>query len=208
MTFASLRGSFLPRASWKLFLACGILAIVAVPVLFSQPQFNPDSLLLGPESREDYNPYETLYSMNSWTTPVLDHTGKPHTDGHAIQLVMDGGNGIQDPPNSDGSPGGDDSLGAGNFQVQFINGAKHLAEGMEAGMFVGVRYFIPYKPNSSIYLRLWEGSDPRTARYYQDTVEYTTFQGNSGGPIVDLRPESMDDIDWRFGPSKEVNRKR
>lgn len=196
------------HAWWKRFIASGILTIVAVPILLSQPQFDPDTLLLSSEAREDHNPYDVLYSMNSWTTPVLDHNDKPHADGHAIQLIMDGGNGIQDPPNLDGSPGGDDTMAVGNFNVQYTNGAKHKAEGLEAGMFMGMRYFVPYKPYSSIYLRLWEGSDPTVARYYQDTADYTTFRGNSGGPIIDLQTEYLDDIDWRFGPSKEVSRKK
>jgi len=198
----------MPHSLWKRFVVSGFVTIVAVPFLLSQPQFDPDTVLPSREAEENYNPYDILCSMNSWTNPVLDHNGEPHADGHAIQVIMDGGNGIQDPPNFDGSPAGDDTMAVGNFNVQYTNGAKHKTEGLEAGMFMGTRYFIPYKPYSSIYLRLWEASDPAVAWYYQDTAEYTTFRGNSGGPIVDLQLEYLDDIDWRFGPSKEAGTKK
>lgn len=188
-------------------IACFVI-IFAASSVWCQEGFDPDSINLVERAKDDYNPFRTLYSMNSWTFPVFDHNGQPHPDGHILQIIADGGNGVQDPPNADGSPGGDDSLAVGNFNIQFINGEKHIPDGMEPGMFMGMMYFVPYNDNQSIYLRLWEASDPADADYYQDTEEYTTWRGNSGGVIISLQREQIDDIIWKFGLSKKVDRRK
>ena len=193
---------------WQKVLLFGILIHLLMPVSFCQPGFDPDSLVVSELAKEDYNPYQSLYSMNSWTVPVPDHAGMPHKDGHVIQIIADGGNGIQDPPNADGSPGGDDSLAIGNFNFQFVNGEKHAGEGLGAGMFAGMMYFVPYKANTVLYLRIWEGSDATAAEYYQDSEEHTTFRGNRGGAMLTLRSEYLEDVDWRFGPSVRVVHKK
>lgn len=184
--------------------------VVSFAAAFSSDlqEFDPDSIPVCERAKEDYNPFTAFYSMNSWTVPVLDHKGNPHVDGHAIQIIADGGNGIQDPPNSNGSPGGDDSLADGNFSMQFVNGKKHDTEGVVRGMFVGMWYFVPYKDRQVIYLRIWEGSDPAEAEYYQDSEEYTTYQGNIGGRMIELLPGFADDVDWRFGPSQRLEGKK
>jgi hypothetical protein len=146
--------------------------------------------------------------MHSWTTPVLDHTGNPHEDGHIIQIIADGGNGIQDPPNPDGTPGGDDSLADGNFNVQYVNGKKHVPDGLKPGMFMGMRCFVPYHLSMSLYMRLWEGSSYIASEYYQDSEEYESSMGDRGGPIVTLQPGYMDEVVWQFGHSRRVERKR
>lgn len=198
---------FLKACKWNEFVFVGLILAWAVPLSWGQQGFDPDSVALSEKAKQDYNPYRTLYSMNSWTTPVLDHNGKPHKDGHIIQIIADGGNGIQDPPNPDGSPGGDDSMAVGNFSIQYINGEKHIAGGLEPGMFMGMMYFVPYNANQTIYLRIWEGADPAAAEYYQDAEEYTTFRGNRGGMMIALQPSDLDDIDWLFGHSKKVARR-
>jgi hypothetical protein len=170
-------------------------------------QFDPDSICYSDKVREDFNPYDTLYRMCSWK-PVQNHLSQPHSDGDAIQIIADGGNGIQDPPQSDGSPGGDDSLADGNFNVQYVNGEKHEPDGLTQGMFVGMMYFVPYKPNMHIYLRIWEGTDPARAEFYQDSEEYTTFYGDTGGAMVELRSDWLDDMDWKFGMAKRVERRK
>jgi hypothetical protein len=200
------------RFSWRIALQwivfTGIGLFLAVSFSLGEEEFDPDSVAIDERVKQDYNPYMSLYSMNSWTTPVLDHNGKPHKDCHAIQVIADGGNGIQDPPNPDGSPGGDDSLADGNYNIQYVNGKKNIIAGLQDGMFMGTYYYVPYKANQSIYLRLWESSYPATAEYYQDSEEYTTFRGDHGGPIIALQPENVDDVDWKFGPSKKSpNRK-
>jgi hypothetical protein len=157
---------------------------------------NPSPLL------PQYNPYNVLASMNSWTAPILDHTGKPHEHGHVVQVIRDGGNGIQDPPRADGWPGGDDSLAYGNFNLILLDGLKAEGEGNRTGMFFSQRYFIPFDPPpKAYYLRVWEGSDFTTAPYYQDAIEYDTGDDRGGGMIT-LHDGPPVDVDWRFGPSK------
>ena len=149
---------------------------------------------------EDANPFSKLASMNSWTTPVLDHTGQPHAHGHLIQLVMDGGNGLQDPPNADGTPGGDDSLAYGNWNMLRLLGLDAPASN-RTGMFYSLRYFVPFYQNRAYYLRLWEGDDVAIAPYYQDTVEYD-YGNDRGGTMLRIPEGGPVDVDWKFGPSK------
>ena len=189
------------------FIILGFIFFGNIPCLRAEQEINPDSVVSESGIRA-YNPFGSLYRMHSWKRPILDHEGKPHKDGHIIQIIMDGGNGIQDPPLSNGNPGGDDSLADGNFYAQFINGEKNIENGLAPGMFIGMVYYIPYKANQSIYLRLWEGSDPGEAEYYQDSEKYETTRGNSGGAILSLQPEIVDQVEWWFGPSKKVERKR
>jgi hypothetical protein len=176
--------------------------------VFGQPKVDPDSIRLDPRAAEGYNPFGALYSMNSWTKPVLDHVGKSHKDGDMIQIIADGGNGVQDPPNPDGSPGGDDMPADGNFNVQFVNGAKHSLDGLEPGMFMGMCYFIPYELQHAVYLRVWEGADPSVSGYYEDSEEYVTYLGDRGGAMIQLQTGVLDNIDWRFGASKRVREKK
>jgi hypothetical protein len=148
------------------------------------------------------NPYNTLATMNSWSAPVLDHTGKPHKHGNLIQIVMDGGNLKQDPPNADGSPGGDDSIAYGNFNMMRVLGVDNSADSLgQSGLFVSWKYFIPYLPGRAYYLRLWEGKNVATAPYYQDTIEYECGT-DRGGAMVQLKDGPPLDFDWKFGPSK------
>jgi hypothetical protein len=151
------------------------------------------------------NPYSILASLNCWTQPVLDHTGKPHHNGHLVQVVVDGGNGIQDLPNPDGSPGGDDSLAYGNFNMMRLTGLDVEPDlSASSGMFFSKKYLVPFvPPPRAYYLRLWEGDDVATAPYYQDTIEYSTDGGDHGGGMITLRSASHPmDVDWTFGPSK------
>lgn len=184
----------------------GFIIICVMPFALGQQGFDPDSI--PPNAKGEHNPDWTLCCMHSWSAPVLDHNGKPHRDGHIIQIIADGGNAIQDPPNPDGSPGGDDTLADGNFTIQYVNGEKHIPDGLKPGMFIGMRCFVPYKPDMSVYVRLWEGHDPMTSEYYQDSEEYTTLEGDKGGQIVSLQRGIIKELDWRFGPSKRVARKK
>ncbi len=183
------------------------MLIFIAPFALSSDEFDPDSIAFHPKAVGNYNPTQTLCGMNSWLSPVLDHNGNPHPDGHIIQIIADGGNGIQDPPNLDGSPSGDDTLAEGNFNIQYINGEKHIPHGLSAGMFIGMFYFISYKPNQSIYLRIWEGRDPSKAEYYQDSREFTTERGNSGGHMFAPHPNRVESVQWLFSESKKVLRK-
>jgi hypothetical protein len=185
---------------WQNIVIAGLILTGLTQASLGQQEIDPDSITYSPLAVPGFNPYRTLCCMFS-SVPVLDHRGEPHRDGHVIQIVADGGNGIQDPPNPDGSPGGDDSLAAGNFNIQYVNGQKHMDAGLAPGLFMGMAYFISYKLNQTIYLRIWEGPDPSTAEYYQDTREYTTTFGNSGGSMITLRTQYSDEIDWRFGQS-------
>ena len=197
------------RSFYRAFLfsmIVGSISLWSVPFVEAQQEMDPDSVV-SESGIKPYNPFGSLYRMHSWTTPVLDHEGKPHKDGHIIQIIVDGGNGIQDPPRFDGNPGGDDTLADGNFYAQFINGEKNVPVGLAPGTFYGTVYYIPYKANQSIYLRLWEGQYPGVAEYYQDSEEYKTTRGNVGGPIIAVQPEVVDQIEWRFGQSKRVERK-
>ena len=150
----------------------------------------------------DANPFNKMASMNSWTVPILDHTGKPHAHGHIIQLIMDGGNGLQDPPNSDGSPGGDDSLAYGNWNMMRLLGLDGPPNPQgNSGMFYSLRYFVPFYQNRAYYLRLWEGDDVAIAPYYQDTVEYD-YGTDRGGTMIRIPEGGPMDLDLKFGPSK------
>ncbi len=194
---------FVKDFGWQQFVIVVLMLAWASPTSLGQQEIDPDSITYSPLAVGSFNPYRTLCCMYS-SEPVLDHNGEAHKDGHVIQIIADGGNGIQDPPNLDGSPGGDDSLAAGNFNIQYVNGEKHSAEGLGPGMFMGMAYFISYKLNQTIYLRIWEGPDPSGAEYYQDSREYTTTFGNSGGSMITLRTQYSDEIDWRFSRSMAV----
>jgi hypothetical protein len=150
------------------------------------------------------NPYSVLASQNSWTKPVLDHTGKPHHHGHLIQIIVDGGNGIQDPPNADGSPGGDDSLAYANFNMIRMRGSDEPYDLKGAtGMFASWRFFVPFvPPPRAYYLRIWEGDNVATAPYYQNTIEYKADTNDRGGAMIVLRSGPPIEVDWTFGPSK------
>jgi hypothetical protein len=188
---------------WQYIVIVGLILTGITQASLGQQEIDPDSITYSPLAVGSFNPYRTLCCMYS-SEPVLDHNGEPHRDGHVIQIIADGGNGIQDLPNFDGSPGGDDSLAAGNFNIQYVNGEKHSTEGLGSGMFIGMAYFISYKLNQTIYLRVWEGPDPSAASFYQDSKEYTTTLGNSGGCMITLRTQYSDEIDWRFGRSMAV----
>jgi hypothetical protein len=155
-----------------------------------------------PPGYPSMNPYNILASMNSWSTPILNHSGKPHKHGDVIQILMDGGNLKQDPPNPDGTPGGDDSLAYGNFNMIRLLGIVSMTDSIgESGQFMSWRYFIPFQPGRAYYLRLWEGKNVATAPYYQDTIEYEAG-ADRGGAMVQLKDGTPSDLDWKFGPSK------
>jgi hypothetical protein len=156
-----------------------------------------------PADYDKSNPYTILAEMIN-VDPVMDHTGKPHDHGHWIQIIRDGGNFIQDPPNPDGSPGGDDSLAWGNFNMFQLCGHDWNPKG-KSGQFASQKYFIPYYPDGLYYLRLWEG-DPMKGQYYQDTQRYRSMFGNQGGSMIRIAPATMQgpvDVEWFFGPSVE-----
>jgi hypothetical protein len=148
------------------------------------------------------NPLNMTYSLNCSIKPALDHTGKPHQHGHAIQIIVDGGNNIQDPPNPDGSPGGDDSMAYGNINMIRMLGLDGRGDlNARTGTFFSYRFFIPYIANRGHYLRLWEGDSVGTAPYYQNSIEYTTDE-DRGGAMIYMKSGLPQDVDWAFGPSQ------
>ncbi|MCB9367398.1 MAG: hypothetical protein H6506_01795 [Calditrichaeota bacterium] len=151
------------------------------------------------------NPFSVLVLFLNMT-PVLDSKGEPHDHNHLIQVIVDGGNGIQDPPKADGTPGGDDSLAWGNFNQVYIGGHTYPPEMVgKTGLFGTVKYFIPYTDDGVYYLRLWEGADAKKAPYYQDSSEYSSTIGDQGGGMLRVSSriyKNPEDIDWKFGPSK------
>jgi hypothetical protein len=146
------------------------------------------------------NPYNILIQMTSGGQPILDHAGQPHTDGHVIQVIQDGGNGVQDPPRADGSPGGDDTLAYGNFNMIRMSGDPLTGnDGQNTGTFISKRNFIPYvQPGPAYYLRIWEGDDIATAPYYQDTKEYSAGR-DQGGATFTPKPAKPTILRWKFG---------
>ena len=155
-----------------------------------------------PPGYPQVNPFNILASFNQWNQPVLDHTGKPHAHGHIIQVIVDGGNYIQDPPNPDGTPGGDDSMAYGNFNMMRLLGIDEppVLKG-QSGMFMSAKYFVPFLSDRAYYLRLWEGDNVATAPYYQDTIEYDA-EVDRGGSMLRPPPGPPIDVNWTFGPSK------
>ncbi len=155
--------------------------------------------------KEMGNPY-TILTLFYNSKTVLDSKQEPHSHGHLIQIIVDGGNGIQDPPQADGSTGGDDSLALGNFNTLYLGGLDYppKMEG-KSGTFVSAKYFIPYFDDKVYYLRLWEGAEAKSAPYYQDSSEYASTAGDQGGGMVRISSRlysSPQDIEWTFGPSK------
>lgn len=151
------------------------------------------------------NPFSML-ALFLCQKPQLDSKKEPHSHGHLIQVIVDGGNGEQDAPQADGTPGGDDSLAWGNFNALMLGGLEYppTMEG-KTGTFAGGKYFIPYRDDKVYYLRLWEGADPKTAPYYQDSSEYVSTAGDQGGGMVRISSRlytTPQDVEWAFGPSK------
>ena len=151
------------------------------------------------------NPFNMLVLMYT-DQPVMNSKREPHDHGGLIQLIIDGGNGVQDLPNEDGSPGGDDSLAWGNFNIFYLAGHEYPPQ-MEGktGLFGSVKFFIPYSDDGVYYLRLWEGGDPAKAPFYQDTYEYVSTIGDQGGGLVRLSSRNYagpQEVNWTFGPSK------
>ena len=151
------------------------------------------------------NPYNILVVMYG-KEPVLDSKGELHSHGHLIQLIMDGGNGVQDPPNADGTPGGDDSLAIGNFNSFYLAGYDYPPEMTgKTGLFLSVKFFLPYVDDRVYYLRLWEGGDPAKAPFYQDTHEYVSTIGDQGGGLVRISSRNYagpQELNWTFGKSQ------
>ncbi len=150
------------------------------------------------------NPYGILVVMYG-KAPVLDSKGELHSHGHLIQVIMDGGNGVQDPPNPDGTPGGDDSLAIGNFNSFYLAGYDYPPEMKgKTGLFLSAKFFLPYVDDRVYYLRLWEGGDPAKAPFYQDTREYVSTIGDQGGGLVRISSRNYSgpqELDWTFGKS-------
>ena len=165
-----------------------------------EPMWDTDSL---PGYITDDNPFRMLALMVAFEHPVLDHRGKPHRHGNIVQIIEDGGNGRQDEPRPDGSPGGDDSLAFGNFNMFRIWGLEMPSDSAAAtGLFWSRRYFVPYIESRRYYLRVWEGNDLKTAPYYQDSREYKS-ETDQGGAMYFMRSNSMPtDVEWQFGPAK------
>jgi hypothetical protein len=197
----------------SLLMVLGLLALS--PAVLAQENVPPDSQRMGSEWRNiilfdgddlppgfpEINPYNVLALMMS-QTPIPDHTGAPHVNGHLIQVIVDGGNYVQDPPNPDGTPGGDDSLAYGNFNMIQLRGNQEPWDPKgRSGLFSSRKYFIPYLSDRAYYLRLWEGDKVATAPYYQDTVEYYA-DVDRGGAMIRFHEGPPIDVDWKFGPSK------
>jgi len=151
------------------------------------------------------NPFGMLVLMHNDGDPVKNSKGDLHAHGAVIDVIQDGGNGIQDPPNADGTPGGDDSLAYGNFNRSFLVGLEDPIDmTKKSGLFYTQKYFIPYEDDKVYYLRLWEGSDPKTAPSYQNTNEYISTIGDQGGGMVRLSSrvyQGPAEVRWKFGPS-------
>ena len=158
------------------------------------------------------NPFNMLVFMYT-TQPIKDHLGENHDHGHIIQVIQDGGNRIQDLPNPDGSPGGDDSLALGNFNSVIMRGVAYPypLDG-KSGQFYTKKYFVPVLRDEVYYLRIWEGDDVATAPYYQNSSEYynpTTL--DKGGGMVRISPNTIQgpqELDWLFGKSNPRSKKK
>jgi hypothetical protein len=167
------------------------------PILWDKTPSTPETT--------NMNPFNILVQMYA-TQPIMDHLGEPHQHGHVVQLIQDGGNRIQDPPNLDGSPGGDDSLALGNFNMIQLLGLEYpnSLEG-KTGQFYSIKYFIPTVRDAVYYLRIWEGNDVSTAPYFQNSSEYrNTGTGDQGGGLVSISPKTFagpHELDWLFGKS-------
>lgn len=183
-----------------------LIAIVARPALADTDNSRPIIWDRGelPEGHVPANPFNLLVLMYS-TSLIKDSEGEPHDHGNVIQLIQDGGNELQDPPNPDGSPGGDDSLARGNFNMITLLGTEHpfVLDG-ESGQFCSYKYFVPLIRDGVYYLRIWEGDDVGSAPYFQDSSEYRTSTGDQGGGLLRISPRTFQgpqEADWKFGSS-------
>ncbi|MDD5089014.1 MAG: hypothetical protein PHI18_09505 [bacterium] len=167
---------------------------------FPPPLFDTED---PPPELKELNPYIVLVSMNSWTKQVFDHAGNPHEGGNVIQVIRDGGNGVQDPPRPDGLPGGDDSLAYGNFNMMRFSPPEDCPDASgRKGMFYSKKFFVTYQPpDRAYYLRIWEGDNVATAPYYQNSSEYVGDR-DRGGAMIFLPTGTPMETDWTFGPSQ------
>jgi hypothetical protein len=195
------RGGTLQRIAAALLIACSATITLAA----EQYMDGRKVVLSDAELPADAgNPFNMLAFMHN-SEPALDSRGEPHHHGHLIQVIVDGGNRMQDPPDPDGSPGGDDSLAYGNFNLMVLQGVETpFVEDGDTGLFFGLRYFVPYQREGVYYLRLWEGNDVKSAPYYQDSSEYIATNGDQGGGMIMMSPRTIQgpmETNWRFGKS-------
>jgi hypothetical protein len=107
----------------------------------------------------------------------------------------------------DGTPGGDDSMAYGYFNLIRVMGVDDPWNDFngQSGLFGSLNAFCPFYNGRTFYLRLWEGKDCVSAPYYQNTIEYSSGEDRGGSMIRLFSASSMSppiDVDFKFGPSK------
>jgi len=149
-----------------------------------------------------------------WNT-IFDHDGKPVPDSSYLMLILAGENGVADPPNCDGTPGGDDVQPTGNsFNHLYIHDVNKEIPVTPAGNIFASGIALNAMPDGDlsepavnlgdkIYFRAFNNKIPSEATYYNDMIS------------VDGRPMTVYEVPYfdgfalytailAFGPPKPL----
>jgi hypothetical protein len=116
-----------------------------------------------------------------WNT-IFDNDGKPVPDSSYLMLILAGENGVADPPNCDGSPGGDDIQPTGNtFSHLYIHDVNKEIPVTPAGNIFASGIALNAMPDGAltepavnlgdkIYFRAFNNQVPSEATNYNDMI--------------------------------------
>jgi hypothetical protein len=149
-----------------------------------------------------------------WNT-IFGADGKPVPDSSYLMLILAGDNGIPDPPQCDGSPGGDDIQPSGNFfnHLYIHDVAKELPFTPEGNIYASGRALNvkpageleepAVNPGDKFYFRAFNSQNPSEATTYNDMISV------DGKPMTVyevpvLKGFSMYTVIMIFGPAKPL----
>ena len=149
-----------------------------------------------------------------WNT-IFGPDGKPVPHSSYMMLILTGDNGVVDPPNCDGTPGGDDVQPTCNLLTHlYIHDVNKEIPVTPAGNIFASGYGLDALPTGSLeepaintgdsmYLRAFNHKDPSKATHYNDLISV------DGRPMTVYEVPYMDGfalftIVVSFGPAKPV----
>jgi hypothetical protein len=125
--------------------------------------------------------FRTGILEKQWNT-IFGPDGKPVPDSSYLMLILAGENGVVDPPNCDGSPGGDDIQPTGNsFNCLYIHDMNKEIPVTPPGNIFASGIALDAKPEGAleepavnigdkIYFRAFNHKDPAQATHYNDMI--------------------------------------